>query len=67
MSPTAVVTAFGKSPRRVVDGGGGWREREGVGEVKSEQIEARMMNLWYLRLRGSMAELRDASATVLEH
>ena len=37
-SPTAVVAAFGRALKaRVDDGGNGWREREGAGEIESER------------------------------
>ena len=37
--------ASGESPRRrVTIGGGDWKEREGVGEVKSRQNETTMRN-----------------------
>jgi len=36
--------APGEAPKRVDDGGDGWRERERVGEGKSDEFETKMQN-----------------------
>ena len=45
VSPLERSAAPGESPRRQVTvGGGDWKEREGVGEVKSRQNETTTQN-----------------------
>ena len=55
-----------EASKRVNDGGDGWREREGVGEMGSKQIRAKTERWRYLRSWGSTAELQEMSATAIE-
>ena len=43
--------ASGEAPKRVDDGGDGWREKEGAGEGKSDQNVTKIKIWRYLRAR----------------
>ena len=43
--------APGEAPKRVDDGGDGWREKEGAGEGKSDQNVTKIKIWRYLRAR----------------
>jgi len=64
---TATVTVSEKALTAWVDGGGGWREKECVGEVESEELKVKSRKSRYLRHRWVTAKLRDTSASLNRH
>jgi len=67
VSSTEVVAASGRASRGSFVVVGGWREREGAGEVESNQVETKTQNLSYLRMRRVTEKLTGASASLIRH
>ena len=62
-----VVAPSGRASRGSFVVVGGWREREGAGEVESNQVETKTQNLSYLRMRRVTEKLTGASASLIRH
>ena len=63
VNSTAMIAASGRGSEGWVDGGGGWREKEGAGEDESRQLKIKSRKSRYLRHRWVTVELRDTSVT----
>ena len=64
MSPTVVVAASGRAPKRVIDSGHELeREREGTVEVESDENKTKTAKWRYLWLRWVAVELLGTSAS----